>query len=58
MGRFNHSLKNDQKNVLKNREGTVSVFWRQFSIQIQSQKPTRLNRPSSVQKILSKMCLI
>jgi hypothetical protein len=26
MGRFNRGLKNDQKNVLKNREGRFSVF--------------------------------
>jgi hypothetical protein len=47
MGRFNHSLKNDLKNVLKNREGWFSVFWKQFSIQIPNQKPTRLNYPNS-----------
>jgi hypothetical protein len=46
MGRFNRSLKNDLKNVLKNREGTVSVFLETVSIQIPSQKPTRLNRPN------------
>jgi hypothetical protein len=47
MGRFNRSLKNDLKNVLKNRDGRFSVFCRQFSIQIPSQKPTRLNRSNS-----------
>jgi hypothetical protein len=41
MERFNRSLKNDLKNVLKNREGRFSVFWRQFSIQ----KPTTV-KPS------------
>jgi hypothetical protein len=47
MGRFNRNVKNDLKNVLKNREEWFSVFWKQFSIQIPSQKPTRLNRSNS-----------
>jgi hypothetical protein len=43
MGRFNHSLKNDLKNVLKNREEQFRFFGDSF----QYKNPLRLNRPNS-----------
>jgi hypothetical protein len=44
---FNRSLKNDLKNVLKNREEQFRFFGDSFQYKYPSQKPTRLNRPNS-----------